>query len=296
MGLRIYKEPELSNPDLIAAWPGIGNIGFIAVDTLRRALHAEPFAEIEPWHYFFPRGILVQAGELVDVSFPKCRFFYKRLENRDCVFFVGEEQPAGGNKAYEIAEMILDVASLFNCRRIYTAAAAVTAIHHSARPKVWVTPNSDELTSQIKQYPNTVFLSDVEGRSGEGTITGLNGLLLGVARRRGFKGACLMGEIPIYISQFLTPYPKASRSILEVLGRILDISPDLSRIDEMERDVEQQIENLYTLIPQEVRDRMEHLKEVDQSAGTETDAITEEEKRDIMQNIEDLFKRGGQEN
>ncbi len=35
MGVRLYKEPDLNNPLLVACWPGIGNIGILAVDMLR---------------------------------------------------------------------------------------------------------------------------------------------------------------------------------------------------------------------------------------------------------------------
>ena len=88
MGLRMYREPDITKPDLIAAWPGIGNIGLIAVDTLRRAVEAEHFAEIEPWHFFYPNGITVQNGELIDMSFPRSRFFYKKLGTKDLIFFI----------------------------------------------------------------------------------------------------------------------------------------------------------------------------------------------------------------
>ncbi len=46
MGIRLYQEPHLENPILVASWPGIGNIGIIAVDTLRGMLEAEEFGEI----------------------------------------------------------------------------------------------------------------------------------------------------------------------------------------------------------------------------------------------------------
>lgn len=295
MGLRIFMEPELTRPVMVAAWPGIGNIGLIAVDTLRRALHAEPFAEIEPWNYFYPRGITIQSGELIEIDFPRSQFYFKKLEGRDVVFFVGEEQPAGSRKGYEMADMILDMASLLRCERVYTAAAAVTAIHHSFRPRVWAVPNSAELIPEVKQYPNTIVMSDVEERSGEGNITGLNGLLLGVAKKRGLKGICLLGEIPIYVSQFMTPYPKASRSILEVLNTYLQVSPDLSRLDEMDLEVDENIERFYTMIPQEMRDQLDQLKLVKQRESDESGEITEEDKRDIMQHIEEMFKKGGQE-
>ncbi|MBT4512095.1 MAG: hypothetical protein HOC20_07810 [Chloroflexi bacterium] len=295
MALRVYKEPVLKNPDLIAAWPGIGNIGLIAVDTLRKAVNAEPFAEIEPWHFFYPHGVTIQDGELVDINFPKSRFFYKKLDGKDTVFFVGEEQPAGGRKGYEMANLILDMAALMRCGRIYTAAAAVTTIHHTAKPKVWAVPNNPKLVDEIKQYPNTILMSSIDERGGQGNITGLNGLLLGVAQQRGMEGICLLGEIPVYVSQFLTPYPKASRSILDVINHNLGIAPDLSKLDEMDQGVEQNIERFYTMIPQEMRDHIDQLQQVTQAEQENQDKITDEDKKEIMQHIEEFFEKGGQE-
>jgi len=51
MGIRLYDKPKLENPVLIAGWPGIGNIGITAVDTLREMVRAEEFGEIEPWDF-----------------------------------------------------------------------------------------------------------------------------------------------------------------------------------------------------------------------------------------------------
>ena len=48
MGIRLYKEPELEKPDMVACWPGIGNIGIIAVDTLRGQIRAEELGEMAP--------------------------------------------------------------------------------------------------------------------------------------------------------------------------------------------------------------------------------------------------------
>jgi hypothetical protein len=277
---------------MIAAWPGIGNIGLIAVDTLRQTLHAESFAEIEPWRFFFPHGIVVEKGELTDLHFPRCRFFHTRIGQRDLIFFTGEEQPANDRKSYEMASLILDLCALLGCKRIYTAAAAVTGIHHTAKPRVWAVPNSEDLFPEIKQYPNTVLLSDLEDKGNGGNITGLNGLLLGVARSRGIRGICLLGEIPVYVSGLLTPYPKASRSILEVFGHILGIAPDLGRLDALEQEVDQNIAQFYDLLPAEMRARLDQLRP--RSASGETPGgITEDDKRKILQDIEEYFKKGG---
>ena len=64
MGIRLYQEPKLERPDLIAAWPGIGNIGIIAVNTLRSQVQVEELGEIEPWDFFYPRRVSNKDGLL----------------------------------------------------------------------------------------------------------------------------------------------------------------------------------------------------------------------------------------
>ncbi|MCL0074321.1 PAC2 family protein [Dehalococcoidia bacterium] len=295
MGIRFHQKPELEKPDLIAAWPGIGNVGLIAVDTLRGALNAQLFAEIEPWDFFYPRAVSIRGSELKDLEFPACRFYFKRLGHKDLIFFVGEEQPGGGRKGYEMASLVLDVASLQGCERIYTAAAAVAPIHHTMKPRVWVVPNTEELVSEVRRYPNIILMSDIEERGGEGNITGLNGLLLGVARKRGLKGICLLGEMPVYISQFPTPYPEASKSILEVLSHSLGIRIDLSTLERLGQEVGRRIEEFYQMIPPEIREHIDRLKDVDYVKQEEPGAITEQDKERIMQNIQEYFKKGGKE-
>ena len=125
MGIRLYKEPELENPILIAGWPGIGNIGLIAIDTLREVIMAEEFGEIEPWDFFYPKKVLIRNGELKELEFPSNKFYFRKTEKKDLIFFIGEEQPtesrrayAEGRKAYQMANLVLDVALKFGCRRV----------------------------------------------------------------------------------------------------------------------------------------------------------------------------------
>ena len=86
MGIRLYKEPKLDRPDMVASWPGIGNVGVIAVDTLRGQIQAEEMGEIEPWDFFYPKKAIIKAGILEDLEFPSNKFYYKRLAKKDVVF------------------------------------------------------------------------------------------------------------------------------------------------------------------------------------------------------------------
>ncbi|MBE0479848.1 MAG: PAC2 family protein [Dehalococcoidia bacterium] len=298
MGVRLYQVPELDSPIMIAGWPGIGNIGSIAINTLRGQVKAEEFGEIEPWDFFYPRKVTIKDGELMDLEFPASKFYYSRTETRHLVFFVGEEQPGGfgkpyaeGARAYRMANMVLDVALELGCRRIYTSGAAVAAVHHTARPRVWAVPNSERMLEELALYDNAVVMSDIEGRGGQGNITGLNGLLLGVARKRGIDAMCLMGEIPIYLQGFAFPYPRAARSVLEFLSSHLSLKVDLEGINALAARSDDEIERLYKKFPVEIKEQLDKLKYVSHIKQAGPGPITEEDKKNILEEIDRFFKK-----
>ena len=151
MGIRLYEEPRLEKPDMVVGWPGIGNIGIIAVDTLKGQCRAKELGEVEPWDFFYPRRVRIKASIVEDLEFPSNKFYYKKLEKKDLIFFVGEEQPAEGGrvyaegkKAYQMAGLVLEVAEKFGCRRIYTSGAAVAFTHHALKPRVWALASSED--------------------------------------------------------------------------------------------------------------------------------------------------------
>ena len=301
MGIRLYQEPHLENPILVASWPGIGNIGIIAVDTLRGMLEAEEFGEIEPWDFFYPKRAVIHKGVLEYLEFPDNKFYFKVIQGKELIFFVGEEQPteggrvyAEGKKVYHMAKVVLDVAEKFTCRRIYTSGAAVALTHHTTKPRVWAVPNSESLISEIREYRNTVLMSDIEGRVGHGNITGLNGLLLGVAKKRGFEAICLMGEIPVYLQELPLYYPKASKSVLEVLSHSLKIEVNLDQLDELDQRVQRRIEEFFQQIPLAIRGQLDKLKHVTYDKPAGPGPITEEEKKRIMEDVERFFKKRGE--
>ncbi len=264
---------------------------------MRGQIQAEELGEIEPWDFFYPRKVIIKDGILEDLEFPSNKFYYKRFESKDLLFFIGEEQPtaagrvyAEGEKAHQMANLVLDVAERFGCQRVYTSGAAVAFTHHTLKPRVWAVTNREDLIDEVKRLENTVLMSEIEGRGGQGNITGLNGLLLGIAKKRGFEAICLMGEIPDYLSGVTFPYPKASKSALEVLINILGIRVDLSVLDGMVAQIDEIIDSIYEKFPPEIRGRLDQRKSVVQA---KLETITEDDEKWIKEHIDELFKRGG---
>ena len=304
---------------MLCGWAGIGNVGLAAIGTLRRLVRASEFGLIEPYEYFEPSRVVVRNGLISQMRFPNTTFYSHRLPDRDLLLLVGEQQPTDDRKAYKMANEVLDVAQKVGCRRIYTSAASVTTIHHRVKPRVWAVPNSPDLLAEVRRYGNTILMSEAEtateiepatdesgedeessvpANSGGGLISGLNGVLLGVAKNRGIEAVCLMGEVPYYLQAAPWPYPKASISVLEVLGRVLRMPLDLRELHEMAEKVDRNIERVLDALasaeelPEQVRTEMERLK---QGKHPDLGPITEGEKREIMEHIDELF-RGETEN
>ncbi len=305
MGIKLYSEPVLEKPELICSWPGIGRIGVLAVDYLRRSISAKELGEIEPWDFFEPNKVIIKNGLIEQIVFPENKFYYQKLNDRDVILFIGEEQPsdgtnpyASGEKAYKMANLILDVAEKYNCPRIYTSGAAVTQVHHTQKPKVWAVPNNDGLLGEVKKYENTVLMSGGEGASAQGSITGLNGLLIGAAQKRGIDALCLMGEVPYYLQASPWPYPKGAASVLEVLAANLGITIDTIPLLEMAKKMDEAIDKFLDQLHNEesvpvelrnnIKEAIDKLKETHKSKGP----ITDEDQKRIMEHLDDFFKRG----
>jgi proteasome assembly chaperone (PAC2) family protein len=266
-------------------------------------LGAEEFGLIEPWELFYPRKATIRGGVLEELEFPSNTFFHAHRPNRDVVFFIGEEQPtlgrgpyAEGRQAWDTANMVIDVAEELGCQRIYTSGAAVSPIHHTTRPRVWASPNTSSLLKELKTYPNCVLMSEVEGHDGQGSITGLNGLMLGVARQRGIDAVCLMGEIPQYLSEIPFAYPRASRAVLEVLSSALKLELDLSAINHLIERSDREVELLYQAFPADIREQLDKLRRAPEESSSATGPITDADKRTILEEVERFFNKGSKEN
>ncbi|MDP3879928.1 MAG: PAC2 family protein [Dehalococcoidales bacterium] len=213
---KFHARPKLNTPNMVAAWPGIGNVSIIVATYLKRKLDFKELGEIEASQFFDPIGVVVKNNIVEAPQFPQSQFYYRKNKGggSDTILFIGEDQPAG--KAYDLANCILDVGLKFQVRRVYTCAAALTHIHPTEQPRVWGVASSPHLMDELKEH-------DLAQR-GNLHISGLNGLLLGVAKERGIEGICLLGEVPMYATRIHNPM--AALAIVEVLTKILGVSLD----------------------------------------------------------------------
>ena len=217
---KLYARPRLKSPNMVAAWPGIGNVAIIVATYLERKLGFKELAEIEAFRFFDPIGVVVKDSVVEAPQFPQSQFYYwkNKGEGSDIILFIGEDQPAA--KGYELANCVLEVGLSFQVKRIYTCAAALTRIHHTEQPRVWGVATSQQATENLKDCDLL--------QKGNLHISGLNGLLLGVAKERGIEGICLLGEVPTYTTRIQNPV--AALAILKVLTKMLGIKIDMTEL------------------------------------------------------------------
>jgi uncharacterized protein len=227
---KLLARPKLFEPNLLAAWPGVGNVAMIISTYLTSKLNFKDLAEIQPASFFDPTGVLVQDSIIEAPQFPRSKFFYRKNDKKngsDLILFIGDDQPA--SKGYELANCILDVALRFHIQRVYTCAAALTRIHHTEQPKVWGVGTNQTMVQELKHLNLK--------QKGNLQIAGLNGLLLGVAKERQIEGMCLLGEVPMYASRM--PNPMAALAVLRILTKMLQVEvdfADLTRLAEETRE------------------------------------------------------------
>ena len=210
---------QLENPVLIEGLPGLGMVGRIAVKYLVKKLKAKPFAHLYSPH--FPYYVIVNSKG--NIRLLRGVFYYwKNQQNRDLILFTGDSQAQTIEGQYEIAAKIADYAKSKGVSLIITLGGYRKEVEGS--PKVYAVSTSREL---LEKALKAECMKSPSGNP----IVGIAGILLGIARFKGLNALCLLGETRGYI-----PDPKAAKSVLNALCKILELNIDLSGLDvEIER-------------------------------------------------------------
>ncbi len=260
--INVLKKKRLRQPVIIAAWPGMGLVGFNAVEFLRQTLGAEKVAEIHSTDFFSLQGVTVKEGISAPLKMPTNVFYAWRnpAGAPDLLLFLGTAQPVNGREM-ALSNLVLDVAAIFGVTRLFTAAAMASKIDHLSPSKVYGVSNEGGEAEQLDKLGVELLQ--------EGEIGGLNGLLIGVAEQRNLQGSCLMGEMPHYTTHIENP--KASQAVLEILMKLLDLKLDLKPLQERARYIQTQIQGLL----QEARDRVDAAEGGRDEAGNDDDSGSE---------------------
>ncbi|SRR5579885_638453 len=224
--VEITEMPKLKNPSLICGLPGSGYVGKLAVDHLIEELKGVPFASI--FSSSFPPQVLIQPDGTVDLM--KNTLYYCKGKSLDLVLLSGDAQPVTPESEYQMAEEITKICEKLGVKTIYTLAAYITGSFAKIQ-RVYGTSTSPEIVKEFSKYGVYSMNS--------GSITGMNGLIIGVGKRKNITGVCLLGETSGYVVDAM-----ASKVVLETLAKILNLKLDLTGISKKAQDTKQLVKTI----------------------------------------------------
>ena len=218
MELRFLKKPEMANPRMLVGLPGMGMVAKSTINYFMESLKPELFADI-PMPYLSPSMAFFEKGLVVPIEreISPFRFYYSAKEN--IILFLGDIQFGYITKDNELAEKIVEAAKLCGVDIIYTVIATHVQ-RYVEEPEVFGVATSPELLQ---------FLESKGVKIAEGSlkISGVNGLVIEYALRKGIKAMALLSE---------TAFPealdiKACHAGIKKVSELLGIDIDLSRIE-----------------------------------------------------------------
>jgi proteasome assembly chaperone (PAC2) family protein len=273
--------PKLKNPIFIAAWPGMGEVAYRSVLFLREVMGFKLFAKLEAEEFFKPAAIVVDKGVVELPSMPAGFFYYVKGKNfPDIILFLGDAQPPLEH-AELLSRAIIDFVKKYKARFMFTFAAKPEPIDHKAESSVWIASTHLDILKEFSRF-NLKVLE-------EGQISGLNGIILGIGKKLGLKGICLLGEIPFYTVQIENP--KASASILKVINEYLALDLNLAPLTERAKFIEGEIEKLISYLKGEAQEPTSTpLSEEDIERLKKDLATYSKLPQSAREKIEDLFK------
>lgn len=277
------ESEKLRDPILIAAWPGIGQVAIAACYYMISKLKMDFRAEYASSELFDADHVTISSGLVQPFRYPKSQVFSWRNPNgpHDLMVFIGEAQPPHGR--YDFCRKLVDFAQREGVTKIFTFAAMATNTELQDDSRV-VGVATDKVTL------HSMLENEIQVLSG-GSISGMNGVLLGVAAERRIPGGCLLGEIPRMFAG--VPYPKATVSVLKTMNQLINLDIDLSELalesERNEAQLSQMLEQVRKLEQQQREGQPAREDEPFTPDPFENEKLTPEEK----QQIENLFDEAG---
>ncbi len=218
--------PKLNEPYLVCGFPGSGYVGKLAIDHLIQELNATHLVDI--YSSSFPPQVMIRTDGTADLM--KNSIFWWQGQDASLLLLTGDSQPANPDSEYALAEQILDFSASLGTKEVFTLAAYITGVFVD-KPRVFGTASDASLVNGFAA--RNISLMD------SGSITGMNGLVIGIAKLRGLKGTCLLGETSGYVVD-----AKASKAVLETLLSMINVKVDMANLEKRAKDTEMLIQTI----------------------------------------------------
>jgi uncharacterized protein len=223
----VLEEIGGKTPVLVCGLPGSGYVGKLAVDHLVSSFGLRKVAEYSS--DAFPPQVEVRVDGTVAPPSGQV-FFTDDAQGKGLLVFTADAQPVTSEGEYELSDAVVKLAKRWGAKRVYALAAYITGGFASS-PRVFATATTKELAGEVKEKGASLMK--------DGGVTGMNGLVVGIAALRGLEGACLLGETSGYVVD-----AAASKAVLEVLSGLVGIRVDTSELEEKAEETKKVISQL----------------------------------------------------
>ena len=215
--------PDLINPVFMEGLPGVGYVGYTTTSYIVKSLNPKVFLKL--YMSILPAQVNIRKNGLAELM--SYTFYYYRGKARDFIFMLGDAQPASPQDQYLATLIILEILKELGVKEIITVGGYGKGTQPE-KPRVYGAATDPEFVEMFSKY-NVVFSSTEP----EGGIIGITGLLIGLGKLMGFRGACLMGE-----TSGMFKDPKAAKEIIKILDEHYTLGVDMGELDRMVTEFE----------------------------------------------------------
>ncbi len=227
----IKKQIKLKDPVLVVGLPGIGSVGKLVAEHLKREFKAEKIAVMYSPH--FPHQVVMLKNGGVRLVGNRFYLIRKKGVKNDIVLLTGETQAVTTEGQYEVNGAIVDFfKNKLGGKFIYTLGGYNLGRNVTDKPRVFGNVSGKDVMRRFKN-------GDIVFGKSRGMIWGSAGLIIAFARFQGISGICLMGE-----TSFLDVDASAAKSVLMVLAKNLGLEINTENLDKIIERTAQAIKDL----------------------------------------------------
>jgi hypothetical protein len=223
--------PELKWAYLICGFPGSGYVGKLAIDHLIQELKAEHIADI--YSSALPPQVIIRSDGTLELM-KNSLYYYNG--NKPLLLLTSDSQPIIPDAEYILADAIFDILK-YKIDTVFTLAAYITGVFVN-KPKVYATATDKHILEELRNKGLEIM--------DNGSVTGMNGVIIGLAKLRHIKGICLLGETSGYVID-----ASAASAVLKTLTSILDVVIDMQDLEKRIKDTEPLIKALEQQLQQQ---------------------------------------------
>lgn len=219
---------KVENPVFVEGLLGVGHVGFLAASHLVDEFDFEKIADLYSPHFHHPvtgggvPGVVYSLDGTAELH--RNEIFYNR--EHDLFVYRGLYQADYCEFYYRHANRIMDFCQEFGVKRIYTLGGLGTGKEQES-PETHAVITDAKLTRRIEKFARVL-----KGRENQPGVTGISGLLIGLAEKNNMEGICLLGE-----THGAYPDPIAAKSVLSTLGKMIGFEVDLHELDEAAKEM-----------------------------------------------------------